>query len=139
MIIRKFLAVLGVVLVLGTIGALGAPRWQPEHVPTRVESETLDTRIGSSVTTEPVGTYEIDTHDFQVDLGEVQVPARLTYPVNAPPERPGVLMMHGAGTGRHTSFADQARDLASAGVYVVVPHKRLDPDSVRARAYVRRA
>src|SRR5690625_1124190 len=139
MIIRKLLAVLGVVLVLGTIGALGGPRWQPEQVPTRVQSETLDTRIGSSVTTEPVGTYEIDTHDFQVDLGEVQVPARLTYPVDAPPERPAVLMMHGAGTGRHTSFADQARELASAGIYVLVPHKRLDTYSGRHRDYVQMA
>ena len=139
MLVRKLLAVLGVVLVLGTIGSIGGPRWQPDPVTDQVESQTLDTRIGSDADTDPVGTYEVTVEDIEVDLGEVTVPARLAQPVEAPPRRPGMLFMHGAGTGEHTAFGDQARDLASAGVYVLVPHKRLDNYSIQHRDYVQMA
>lgn len=137
--LRKFLAVLGVVLVLGTIGAFGGPRWEPDAVPGRVEAEVLDTTIGSEVATEPVGSYDIAFRDIEVDLGQVSVPARVTYPQDAGGQRPGIVFMHGAGTGRATSFGDQAQDLASAGVYVIVPAKRMDTYSLRHRDYVQMA
>src|SRR5699024_3218955 len=127
------------VLVLGTIGALGGPRWEPDAVPGRVEAERLDTTIGSEVATEPVGSYDIAARDIEVDLGQVSVPARVTYPQDAGRQRPGIVFMHGAGTGRATSFSDQAQDLASAGVYVIVPSKRTDTYSVRHRDYVQMA
>lgn len=137
--VRKLLAVLGVVLVLGTIGSLSGPLWQPEPIQDQVEAQTLDTAIGSEVSTDPAGTYATATQEIQVDLGEAIVPARLTYPVDAGPDRPGLMFMHGAGTGEATSFADQAQDLASAGIYVLVPAKRMDTYSVRHRDYVQMA
>ncbi|MGC0251637.1 alpha/beta hydrolase family protein [Pseudactinotalea sp. Z1748] len=136
---RRWLAVLGLVLILGTIGSLAGPRWHPELIQDQVESQTRETIIGSDVRTDPVGTYATASEDFEVDLGGVSVPARLTYPVDAGPDRPGILMMHGAGTGRATSFADQARELASAGLYVLVPAKRMDTYTVRNRNYVQMA
>lgn len=139
MFVRTLLAVLGLVLVLGTIGSLGGPRWEPDPVTHQVESQTLDTRIGSDADTDPVGTYEVAVEDVEVDLGEVTVLARLASPVDAPPERPGMVLMHGAGTGAHTALRDQARDLASAGIYTLVPQKRLDTYSVQHRDYVQMA
>lgn len=43
--------------------------------------------------------------------------------------------MHGAGTAGHRNFTDQAQSLASAGVYVLVPAKRMDTYTLRHRDY----
>ena len=132
---RKILVVLGIVLILGTIGALSGPRWQPVPVQHQVDSVTEDTTIGSSATTTPEGTYEVDTEVFEVELDGTTVTAQVTYPIGAPEDAPGMLFMHGAGTAGHRNFTDQAQSLASAGVYVLVPAKRMDTYTLRHRDY----
>lgn len=136
MTVRKVLAILGVVLILGTIGALSGPRWQPEQVVDRIQSESTDTQIHGAAEPDRVGVYEVAIEDVDIAVNGVTVTARFISPVDGPEQRPGVLFMHGAGTGRATAFADQARDLASAGIEVVVPAKRLDTYSARHRDYI---
>ncbi len=136
---RQLLAVLGLVLLLGTIGALSGPRWQPEPIQDRVPRDSLSTAIGSDAVTEPVGTYEVQHQDLEIELEGATVPARLTYPVGTTEPGPGMVFMHGAGTGRATSFTDQVTDLASAGVYSLVPAKNMDTYTTRDRDYVQMA
>ncbi|SED98518.1 alpha/beta hydrolase family protein [Ruania alba] len=132
---RKIVVTLVIVIVFGMIGSLSGPRWTPQPLEETIVPESEDVAIGGPVRTDPVGTYEIDQQVFEVALDGAQVLATLTFPVGAPGERPGMLFMHGAGTGAHTNFADQAQALASAGVYVLVPAKRLDTYTTASRDY----
>lgn len=60
----------------------------------------------------------------------------LREPVDAGDDLPGVVFVHGAGTGLATeAFVDVAADLASAGVVTLVPDKRLDTYTTRHRDY----
>ncbi|UFU04932.1 alpha/beta hydrolase family protein [Ruania halotolerans] len=132
---RKLVVTLVIVIAFGMIGSLSGPRWTPQPLEQTIVPATSDVAIGSEVMTDPVGTYEIEQDVFEIELGGAHVLATLTAPVGAPGERPGVLFMHGAGTGAHTNFADQAVALASAGVYVLVPEKRLDTYTTASRDY----
>lgn len=135
------LAVACVVLVLGLLGSLAGPSWSPTPVTQELRSADLDTGIvapdaADPVATDAVGAYDWTTSDLQVQLDGAVVTARLTAPVDAPPDRPAMLFLHGAGTGLASNFAEQARALASAGVYVLVPAKRTDTYTTRDRDYV---
>lgn len=97
--------------------------------------QTADVSVGSEAVTDAVGTYEFAEKTFEVQLDGARIAATLTYPVDAPGERPGVVYMHGAGTGSNTAFQEEATALASAGVYVLVPQKRMDTYSTSSRNY----
>lgn len=132
---RKLAVVLAIVIAFGVIGSLAGPRWTPQPLDRTIVPQTPDVSIGSDAVTDPVGSYEIAQTTFDVQLDGATVKATLTYPVDAPGERPGVVYMHGAGTGSNTDFHDEATALASAGVYVLVPAKRMDTYSTSSRNY----
>ncbi|WP_235857133.1 alpha/beta hydrolase family protein [Occultella glacieicola] len=139
MIYRKLAAVLGLVLTFGVIGSLSGPGWNPEPLTEAVVPETADVAIGSDAVTDPVGTYETAQETIEVELDGARVLATVTYPVDAPDGRPGMLFMHGAGTATNLNFTDQAQALASAGVYAMVPEKRMDTYTTTERDYVQMA
>ena len=125
------------VVGLGLLGAISGPGWDPVPMTETIDVQTSDTTIGASEGTDPVGTYEVATSVVTVELAGAQVEARITEPVGAQGLRPGVVFVHGAGTGRYdTAFLAQAEALASAGVVTMVPNKRLDTYSTRDRDYI---
>lgn len=128
------------VVTLSIIGVVSGPGWDPVPMTRTIEVQSLDTTIGTRIGQEdvdPVGTYEVSTTVVTVDLAGAEVEARISMPVGAPGARPGVVFVHGAGTGRFTNaFVGQAHDLASAGIVTMVPNKRLDTYSTRDRNYI---
>ncbi|HWS58274.1 MAG TPA: alpha/beta hydrolase [Actinotalea sp.] len=125
-----------VVLAFGVGGAVVGPDWDPVPMTETIEVPTADTTIGGSQGTDPVGTYEVSTSVVTVELAGTEVEAQISEPVGAEGPRPGVVFVHGAGTGRfEDAFVDQAHALASAGVVAMVPNKRLDTYSTRDRSY----
>jgi hypothetical protein len=126
-----------VVTVVGLVGGLLGPRWHPRPFVPKISLETEDTSIGGDAPTTPVGTYETTETIVEVQLTEtVTVDARILAPVGAP-AGPGILFVHGAGTGRYDdAFPDQAELLATAGITTMVPNKRLDTYTTTSRDYV---
>ncbi len=126
-----------VVVGLGALGALAGPGWDPVPMTQTIDVATPDTTIGDSAGTTPVGTYDVVTSVVNVQLNGASVEAQISEPVGAQGLRPGVVFVHGAGTGKYTdAFVQQAHALASAGVVTMVPNKRLDTYSTRHRDYV---
>lgn len=136
---RYLLAVVATVLLLGLIGSVAGPEWEPEPLQESLVVETADVAVVPPEPTTPIGTYETTATEIEIQLDGASVTARLTAPVGAPDRAPAVLFMHGAGTGSHTNFTDQAQALASAGVYVLVPAKRMDTYTTTERDYVEMA
>lgn len=136
-IYRKVVASLVTVLSLGLLGSVAGPGWSPRTLESTVVTQTPDVSIGGDVATDPVGTYAVESELVEVRLDGATVVAEVSSPVLPPgaDPRPAVLIMHGAGTGRHTAFQQTARALASAGVVAMVPDKRLDTYSTRQRDY----
>ena len=125
------------VLGLGVVGTVSGPGWDPVPFAETIEVATPDTTIGGSAGTDPVGTYEIATSIVEVELAGATIEARISEPVGADGPRPGLVFVHGAGTGRYEiAFVQQAEALASAGVVTMVPNKRLDTYTTRSRSYV---
>lgn len=125
--------VLGV-LLLAVVGAAMGPRWDPAPLTDPIEVTTPRTAV---VGAPALGTYETRTTIVTVQLDGVSVQARIIEPIGAPGPVPGVVFVHGAGTGRFTeAFVDQAQRLATAGVATMVPDKRLDTYSARHRDYL---
>lgn len=125
------------VLGLGLLGAVSGPDWDPVPLTEVIEVETQDTTIGGAARTDPVGTYPVATSVVEVELLGTQVEAMIRQPVGAEGPRPGLVFVHGAGTGRfEEAFVAQAEALASAGVVTLVPNKRLDTYTTRERSYV---
>lgn len=149
MIYRKVVASLGAVLGLGLLGSVAGPGWSPRPLESTLVTQTTDVTIGGAVETTPIGTYAVESTVVEVALDGATVEAEISAPAQTPaapapawpgaPARveqlPGVLFIHGAGTGRHTAFQQVARALASAGVVAMVPDKRLDTYSTRERNY----
>ncbi|WP_250444731.1 S9 family peptidase [Actinotalea sp. C106] len=124
------------VVVLGLLGAVSGPGWDPVPMTETIDVESPDTSIGGAQDAQPVGTYEVATSIVSVELAGVEVEARISEPLGAPGLRPGVVFVHGAGTGRYEqAFLAQAEALASSGVVAMVPNKRLDTYSTRDRDY----
>lgn len=126
--------VLGV-LVLAVLGAVTGPRWDPQPVTDPIEVTSSDTAIRRAP---PLGRYETKTSVVTVWLtDEVSVRARIIEPIGAPGPVPGVVFVHGAGTGKFAeAFVDHALRLAQEGIATLVPDKRLDTYSARYRDYV---
>jgi len=123
-------------VVLAVLGAVTGPDWQPQPLTEPLEIETPSTAVGGAPERLP-GQYEVSSSVVPVALDGVQVAARLIVPVDAPEPVPGVVFVHGAGTGLfEEAFVDQARELATAGIATLVPDKRLDTYSTRHRNYV---
>jgi dienelactone hydrolase len=125
-------------VVLAVLGAITGPQWDPVPVAEHLEPATPDTTIGgrAAAGADPVGTYDVRETDVTVRLDGTSVGGILREPVGAGDDLPGMVFVHGAGTGLATeAFVDVAADLASAGVVTLVPDKRLDTYSTRHRDY----
>ncbi|NMN00218.1 hypothetical protein G1C96_0796 [Bifidobacterium sp. DSM 109958] len=129
-------------MVLAALGALMTPPWHPERYSDHIAVETPDTTIAAADpsvgTGTPMGTYEVRESTVTIPLTDaVSVNAIVREPVGAPGERPALLMLQGAGTGRATEvYGDIAPQLASAGIVTMVPDKRLDDYTLFHRDYV---
>ncbi len=125
------------VLGLGALGALSGPGWDPVPMAETIHRATPDTAIGGTAGTDPVGTYDVASSVVDVELTGARVQARILEPIGAEGLRPGVVFVHGAGTGRYeVAFEEQAQALASAGVVTMVPNKRMDTYTTTERSYV---
>ncbi|AEE46470.1 alpha/beta hydrolase family protein [Cellulomonas fimi] len=127
---------LGVVL-LAVVGAVTGPRWDPVPLTDPITVATSSTAIGDAP---PARTYEVRTSVVTVQLDGASVRAQISEPVGLDEPAPGVVFVHGAGTGRFAqAFVEQARALAASGVVAMVPDKRLDTYTTRHRDYVEMA
>src|SRR5665648_621916 len=116
---------------------MSGPGWDPVPLTETIAVATPDTTIGAIEGTDPVGTYEVATSVVTVELAGTEVEARVSEPIGATGLRPGIVFVHGAGTGRYQeAFVAQAEALASAGIVAMVPNKRLDTYTTRVRSYV---
>ncbi|WP_367188120.1 alpha/beta hydrolase family protein [Cellulomonas sp. 73-92] len=126
-------SVLGV-LLLAVIGALMGPSWSPAPVTDPILVQTASTAITGAPA---LGHYRTRATVVTVQLAATTVKARIVEPVGAPTPRPGVVFVHGAGTGQFTgAFVDQAERLAEDGIVTMVPDKNLQNYSTRNRDYV---
>ncbi|WP_188037217.1 prolyl oligopeptidase family serine peptidase [Actinotalea sp. JY-7885] len=124
------------VVALGIVGTVSGPDWDPVPLTETIEVESADTAIGGVEGADAVGTYEVATSVVTVELAGAVVEAQISEPVGAQGERPGVVFVHGAGTGKFdVAFTQQAQALASAGIVAMVPNKRLDTYTTRTRDY----
>ncbi len=139
-----------ILVALAVTGAVAGPDWEPQPVTTHLHPATASTAIGgaSADAGEP-GDYEVRETAVTIPLAEgLEVRGLLRQPIEArggsgeggagdPAEdRPGIVFIHGAGTGKATdAFTLAATALASAGITTLVPDKRLDNYSTRHRDY----
>jgi len=124
------------VIALAVAGAAMGPQWDPAPLTDPPRVEVASTAVGGAVRTTPVGTYDVVTRVVRVQLDGAAVDAQISEPVGAPKGLPGVVFIHGAGTGKFTAaFLTQAYELASAGIVTMVPNKRLDTYSLMHRDY----
>ncbi len=125
--------VLGV-LLLAVVGALMGPSWSPAPLTDPIPVSVRDTAITDAP---PLGHFRTKASIVTVQLAGTTVQARIIAPVGAPGERPGVVFVHGAGTGAFaTAFVEQAQRLAENGIVTMVPNKNLETYSTRHRNYV---
>ena len=125
--------VLGVV-VLAVLGAVMGPQWDPVPLTDPLVVQTSSTDIGDAAT---FGQYEVKTSIVTVQLDGETTEARISEPVGLDGPKPGVVFIHGAGTGEYEiAFLAQAHALAASGVVAMVPNKRLDTYTTRHRDYV---
>jgi len=126
-------------LVLAFLGAVMGPEWQPTPLTEDVTIESSSTVVGGAPVRQP-GEHEVREEILTVELDGTSVEARLLVPEDVEEPVPGVVFVHGAGTGRYSeAFLAQAMDLATAGIATLVPDKRLDNYSTRHRDYVQMA
>lgn len=138
MIFRTAATTAALAIVLAIVGAVTGPQWDPVPVTEHLEPATPDTTIGGQPPggAAPVGTFDVRETDVTIRLDGATVGGVLREPVDAGDDLPGVVFVHGAGTGLATeAFVDVAADLASAGVVTLVPDKRLDTYTTRHRDY----
>ncbi|WP_344250252.1 acyl-CoA thioester hydrolase/BAAT C-terminal domain-containing protein [Isoptericola hypogeus] len=143
---RTIATTAAILVGLALTGAVAGPQWDPVPVSDHLVPATADTSIHGvdpAVADQigDVGQYEVRETPVTVPLDGTQVGGLLRQPVDARGEiladRPGVVYVHGAGTGKSTqAFRESATALASAGVVTLVPDKRLDTYTTRDRDYV---
>lgn len=137
MIFRTVATTAVLALLLAIVGAVAGPQWEPAPVAEHVEPATTDTTIGGGAATTPIGTYEVAESPVVVQLDGAVVDGVVRAPVGADGALPGVVFVHGAGTGDSTTaFRATATRLASAGIATLVPSKRLDTYTTSHRDYV---
>lgn len=121
-------------IALAVVGAVLGPQWDPVPLDSDLVPATSDTAITGAPA---LGHYDVRTSVVTVQLDGISVEAQISDPVGAPAGHPGVVFVHGAGTGLYQdAFVEQAHALAAAGVTAIVPDKRLDTYTLQHRDYV---
>jgi dienelactone hydrolase len=128
-----------VLVALAVTGAVAGPAWEPSPVTAHLRPATTSTAIGRTADDvgEP-GDHEVRETPVTIPLADgLEVGGLLREPIGAAAgDRPGVVFVHGAGTGKAAdAFTLAATALASAGITTLVPDKRLDNYSTRHRDY----
>ena len=144
MVFRTIATTAAILVGLALTGAVAGPQWDPVPVTDHLVPATSDTSIGGvdpAVDIGEVGEFEVRETTVTIPLDGAVVQGLLRQPLGedgAPlDDRPGVVYVHGAGTGKSTvAFIESATALASAGVVTLVPDKRLDTYTTRDRDYV---
>ncbi|BDZ43215.1 hypothetical protein GCM10025865_25140 [Paraoerskovia sediminicola] len=141
MIFRTAATAAAFAILLALVGAFTGPQWDPQPVEDHLVPETSDTTIGGqTVDAAPLGTYEVKTTEITVQLDGAEVEALVREPVGVERALPGIVFVHGAGTGdAHEAFSEPGEGLASAGVVTMVPSKRLDTYTNSHRDYLEMA
>lgn len=138
-----------ILVALAVTGAVAGPDWEPQPVTTHLHPATASTAIGGAVAgAGDPGDFDVRETAVTIPLADgLEVGGLLRQPIDAgdgPDEgradgaedRPGIVFIHGAGTGKATdAFTLAATALASAGITTLVPDKRLDNYSTRHRDY----
>lgn len=121
-------------LLLAVLGAVTGPQWDPVPLTDPIQVQSTSTVIGHAPAEQH---YQVRTRIVTVQLDGGTVEAQISEPIGAPGRRPGVVFVHGAGTGKFTvAFLAQAHALAAAGIVAMVPNKRLENYTTRYRNYV---
>ncbi|MFJ3408363.1 alpha/beta hydrolase family protein [Promicromonospora sp. NPDC090134] len=129
-----------ILVALAVTGAVAGPAWEPEPVTEHLHPATSSTAIGGADPDagEP-GDFEVRETAVTIPLAdgrEVRGLLREPEGTGEHAGRPGIVFVHGAGTGKATdAFTLAATALASAGITTLVPDKRLDNYSTRHRDY----
>nr|WP_139224419.1 prolyl oligopeptidase family serine peptidase [Cellulomonas marina] len=120
-------------VVLAVVGSLLGPQWAPTPLTDPLEVAATGTTVTGAP---PTAGYATTQRVVDVVLDGATVRAQVTAPVGAGDDLPGVVFVHGAGTGRFVqAFRAQAEAMARAGVVAMVPDKRLDTYTLRHRDY----
>lgn len=129
-------ATIVLVLILGMWGTIAGPGWSPDPYLNKIIPETADTAIGSTVTTDPPRTYDVEkeVHTIETDTGQ-SLDVTVRRPVGTDRDGPAMVFMHGTGTHLHTAFTQHATTLASAGITTLVGDKPLENYSTIDRDY----
>ena len=143
MIVRTVTTSAALLIGLAVIGSLAGPSWDPVPVVDHLQPATSDTAIGGAAQLEEAGvvhapgTFEVRETDVTIQLDGTEVGGILREPVGAGEDLPGMVFVHGAGTGlASVAFTEVASEVASAGVVTLVPDKRLDTYTTLHRDYV---
>ncbi|MBE1877790.1 alpha/beta hydrolase family protein [Myceligenerans pegani] len=167
MLFRTAVTSAAILLGLAAAGALAGPGWNPDPVTDHIRPAAEDTAIGGDdggIRGLPgPGRFEVRETAVTIELDDgASVDGLLREPVvedpgtgaasesgtDAPPSdgpgttagAPGVVFVHGAGTGKASdAFTEAATALASAGIVTLVPDKYLAHYSTRHRDYVEMA
>jgi uncharacterized protein len=127
-----------ILVALALTGAAAGPAWEPAPVTDHLHLASGSTAIGGASPDdgEP-GDYEVRESAVTIPLADgLEVGGLLREPVGAEEDGPGIVFVHGAGTGKAAdAFTLAATALASAGIVTLVPDKRLDNYSTRHRDY----
>ncbi|WP_402469305.1 alpha/beta hydrolase family protein [Isoptericola aurantiacus] len=144
MVFRTIATSVALLVGLAVVGSVAGPTWDPVPVTDHLEPASSDTTVHGAdapgVTTGEIGDHAVRTTDVTIELDGATVHGLVRQPLDADgqvlTDRPGVVFVHGAGTGDAAeAFVDTAELLASAGIVTLVPDKRLDTYSTRDRDY----
>ena len=144
MVFRTIATTAAILVGLALTGAVAGPQWDPVPVTDHLVPATGDTAIGGvgpGADIGEVGEFEVRETPVTIPLDGTVVGGLLRQPLGDEgdllADRPGVVYVHGAGTGKASeAFTESATALASAGVVTLVPDKRLDTYTTRDRDYV---
>lgn len=130
-LVRSVVVFLGASVVLVTATAQFAPGWRP--APTQAPLEPLP---ATAPGTSPVLAVEREETTIPSEAGD-PLRAWIVRPAAGPADRPvpGVVLVHGAGSGDRDSLLREAEALAAAGVAAIAYDKREEGYSFRSRDY----
>lgn len=140
MIFRTVAASAAILVALAVTGAVAGPAWEPEPMTDQLHIATRSTAIGGAAADAGhPGDHEVRESAVTIPLADgLEVGGLLRQPADADAgtDGPGIVFVHGAGTGKAAdAFTLAATALASAGITTLVPDKRLDNYSTRHRDY----